>query len=847
MPFTVNGIGTHYYGNRNRQVRQALCRSCGREGPLASYDTRLWFVVVFIPVIPLGRKRILDECPSCRRHFVAGADEFAMGSQLAVSEAREKYHREPAVPSALEAHARMLAYHQHEDADALRKDALERFPRDAALRCSLAAHLGQMNRYAESAALYEDAWKLDEHLPDARIGAAFNRMNENRLDDARQLLDFLEKPGAGQLYALNALETLALQYQKQGRHQEAIELFRHLLNEFPDAAQNHAVRQMVRVSEKKLGARESVLPDRAGSWLSVFNPWSPQFSKAQHTWAFIMLVAVLLAAGAAANLAWLGRHRTLHILSGLDQPVTVQVDDQAPIAVASHERVVVAEGSHRVAVSGPITANYNIMMQSPFWSRMFQNPVWIVNVAGTAGLAQLQIHYAANPQPAGITFLSGQTTVALPHVDYPFVEAPKTMQLSNRQAVVTKSGLVMTPVEPRHLVSHITNPNQALDCLEAFLQTRPNDGMLFHSYQELAKKSQTVPRAEAFLKSRLDRRPVEMNWHRTYQNLLEEEGRTNELVAQYQAELDREPNNGLLIYLRARIEDDPDRAEALYEQARTAAADSPWPWYSLGFRSMSSGDWSAARDEFREAQQRGLDPEFLRGSLFTTQLALGDTETLITENRAALQREAGDVAALAMLLDALVAKGEIEAAKQELNAWRARMLPSNPEARLLGDLLEQMVNYEIGDFAAMDARLAKAPEENLQGLRVAYLLAAGHPEHLADIRGGFLDDAWDMLSVSVSYDLSGNKAEAHTWRQKACEQLGKKHGTELRASVWLTADEAPEVRQVEQAVLDPTHKLILLCAVAQKFPELLEPLKPLVKKLNVIRRPPHQLVARVFP
>ena len=59
MPTTVNGIGTHYYGKSNTAVRNGRCNSCGRICQLTSYDTRLWFVVVFVPLIPLGRKRVI--------------------------------------------------------------------------------------------------------------------------------------------------------------------------------------------------------------------------------------------------------------------------------------------------------------------------------------------------------------------------------------------------------------------------------------------------------------------------------------------------------------------------------------------------------------------------------------------------------------------------------------------------------------------------------------------------------------------------------------------------------------------------------------------------------------------
>jgi len=833
------------------EASTATCRSCGHHGPLASYETTLWFVVIFIPVIPLGRKRIIDECPRCRRHYVAKADEYAMASQLAVSEARQKYSNQPNVESALEAHAKMLGFHQHEEADALRTDALAKFPRDAALRCAFAHHLNQMARYAEATPLYEEAYKIDPTYPEARVGMAFIRMNQGELDEARKLLDHLEKPGAGQVYPLGPLETLAVQYQKQGRHQEAIELFRHLLNEFPDAAQNHSVRKMIRTSEKKLGTFETVLPERTGTFLSVFNPWSQQYSSGQKTLAFIGLVTFLIVVGLGTNTIYLGQHRTLHLLSGLDQPVQVQIDNRTPVTVASHERVTVPEGTHRVSVTGPITAQYEVRMDSPFWSRLFRNPVWIVNFGGTAALVQLQYHYAVNPIPPGVTILSGQTVVSLPHVDYPFVDPPNSLDLSSNNQVLTKSGLMTAPVDPESLASKISNLDQALTYLEAFLPTRPQDGMLFYAYQARVKKEHAIPRGEAYLKAGLDRRPIEMNWHRTYQNFLEEAGRNAELIALYDAAIAKEPGNGTLLYLRARIEGDPEQSSAILERAKTADPASPWPWYSLGYRSMSRGDWPAAVAEYRQAQQRGFDKEMLRSGLHTAMLANGEGDAVIAERRAELQAQPTNGTTLALLLDALIVQGQIEAAKQELAAWKGRN-PAGTSADLAAgqDLLQQLLDYEIGDFAALEQRLASATEPNVQTLRAAMWLAIGKPERLASdsaLQTAHFNGEWDLLALSVAFHAAGNEAEANAWRTKACEQLSKHTHTEQQAAQWLSSDDTPEFRVIEQAVLDPNQKMILLCALAQKFPQLHDQCAALARKLTVNRTPPYHLVARIFP
>ncbi|MBW4652532.1 MAG: hypothetical protein KME20_05745 [Kaiparowitsia implicata GSE-PSE-MK54-09C] len=45
MPFTLNGIGTIYYGNRDRAVD-------------GSYITTEWFVVVYVPIFPIASYRV---------------------------------------------------------------------------------------------------------------------------------------------------------------------------------------------------------------------------------------------------------------------------------------------------------------------------------------------------------------------------------------------------------------------------------------------------------------------------------------------------------------------------------------------------------------------------------------------------------------------------------------------------------------------------------------------------------------------------------------------------------------------------------------------------------------------
>src|SRR5438552_1174172 len=101
MPHVVNGCGTWYYGKKNVQQYQGECSICHRVTTLTSYDTGLYVVVAFIPVIPLGRKRIVEQCAACRRHRVMPLKDWRLAEQRG-QDAINAYRKSPTDPQAAE-------------------------------------------------------------------------------------------------------------------------------------------------------------------------------------------------------------------------------------------------------------------------------------------------------------------------------------------------------------------------------------------------------------------------------------------------------------------------------------------------------------------------------------------------------------------------------------------------------------------------------------------------------------------------------------------------------------------------------------------------------------------------
>ena len=163
---------------------------------IPSYETRLWFVFVFIPLIPLGRKRVSDQCAVCNRHFALDLKQWQTSRQSATATAIVRYRKDQSEESALEVHGQLLAYQQYDDAAVFRSTALERFSDSAVLAAGIAAHLDFIGLPGESAELWKRSLQLDPELPEARVGMASRRLLGGTLHEARELLRFLEQPGA---------------------------------------------------------------------------------------------------------------------------------------------------------------------------------------------------------------------------------------------------------------------------------------------------------------------------------------------------------------------------------------------------------------------------------------------------------------------------------------------------------------------------------------------------------------------------------------------------------------------------------------------------------------------------
>ncbi len=858
MPTTYNGIGTHYYGKRNVETRHGTCRSCNRDLTLTSYDTRLWFVVIFIPIIPLGRKRIIDQCPVCSRHFAVDADKWETAKQLNVSGAMDKYEANPTPEAAMELHQTMLNFHQMAEAAKFRQAMTEKFPNDAKVHAYLGSALSGIGQMTQAAPYFDRALELRPDLPEARDGVAVQRIAEGKLDEARALLDFLEKPGAAQVYPLQSLETLGDAYQRAGRHEPALEIFRHLLAEFPHASQIVGFRKKVELSEKALGRRkETILPKRKWSWKSFFGSGGakPAPASPELTWRNLAIVAGIVALGVLAlvisNL-YIQWHRTLYLVSGLKDSAQVVIDGVGRFDVTKGrpQEVVLKEGHYhaRIIAGQPDEFDFDVRAVD-YFDRWSDHPVWLINVGGSAVMLENRVTYSRNPPPAQTTVHFGRSFESIGNVTHPFAVLPASLQLKSTESrTLTNLELWGQPMVGLVQELNLTNRHtEALNLAEWSLAQSPNDEGLLQAYANSVAQANELSRGAKFLEPGLKKYPVNIQWHRLYTSFAHGQKTGEWLASLYDGTLRLHPNDSAVLYLRGRVEMVPEKKVEWFDRAIAADQNNPYPLFARGSNWMSVPDWEKARPLLAHAVElRPEDGQFAE-QLFLTRLALGEVATIESELNQKLKSGRPDYDTVEKMIDVLTAQNQPTEARRVADDYVRAIERFGPGAKMAQDLTQRHWLYASGGFRDLARHAAK--DQTLTGRIACYVAAIelGDPKAAAGILSAMKLDAissYNLLALSLCYRLGGDEGAAREWEARTIARLEHGDSDDQQAAVLLRSPQPPTDATLAAFFGQPDDKALVCAVLAAKHSTRRADYSVLAQRLNVSMHFPHHLIAR---
>lgn len=833
MPARVNGIGTTYLGQANAQTERGICESCRNHTALSSYETRLWFTVFFIPVIPLGKRQILNYCPLCTRHRAVPIGEWQEIQSKSIGAAIAGVDADPNSPErAIECHATLAACGKQAEAAQFGETMSVRFRNHADVQMYLGSWLERIGRSEQADACFARALEAAPDNPHALRAVAVGLAEQGRPHEAERMLAGLVPPSKH--YDPAVFFQVGKAYQKKADHESALRLFKMVTETTPMAAKEKPFRAAVRESESALGRVGSVLPTQ---------PW---YSRRAVWWG--ALAAALVAALFVAD-RYFASHRELFVVNGLPQPITVRLDSGEPVSVPAQGqlRLTSGEGPHKISVIEPaaLAREEQFTMDDGIIGRWSGSNVEVVDPSRSAVVVWEESIYSRQAGGGGGDFRLhvGEPYLRLEDIDYKFEEFPAQIKSEGHREKIAKHRVRLEAVTPLQLVINAPEAlagQYGLDYLEAHLATTEDRRDLANHYLVAAMKAEQMDRCRDFFKKGLDSQPVDVDWHRAYQTIAEASGRGEELKSEYDALVAKNPDSADLQYLRGRVEPFGADCAPYFEAALKQDPQHNFTLASQSFRRSAAGEFEdalAVIDRAIEVHPARVELRDQRGQILHS---LGRHDEVVEEIRRQIAATEGAAWGLHLqLIDALCTQSDAAAAERAAEEFAQivdRDWPEDPmQLKLKGQMTAMLAARKFAELQSAVAGLKEASQQ--AGWTFLIGLCEGRTEDAAAALESFPASSRGISYLALSIaerNQPGGDGEPKSL-QKAIDAMAAGNQEERIAAKWLEkppADSSQLVMHLADLSMTPDDKLIVVLALAAAAGENRAELMALAEKLS---------------
>lgn len=544
----------------------------------------------------------------------------------------------------------------------------------------------------------------------------------------------------------------------------------------------------------------------------------------QWRWIPWLILGFIGVAGLAAGLsAFQARSRTLHVINATPLEARVSAGSQSlPVRPGQRGELRLPEGVYRLRVEqdGLPPAEVEARIETSFWTRLGTRPLFLLNVRGAGVVTWQRIAYAERVEdlrgrrhgPEDQLHL-GTAFLSWPDVDHHFEPPPKEVRARKRDAPMRTVVDWHADVDPRALLASPppgVAPERLLDYAEGHLACAPGDADLLAAWGQLA--GDHPARAQAFLEAGLARRPIEVEWHRAWQELCPDRAAAR---VTYDAVLAATPDDATLLYLRGQLEDRSADACAFFQRALERDPDLGWARWALAVHGAARGEVEASREHARRAA--ALLPAQPQVVELWRQLsfAAGELDELEGELRSALRERPHDQVSHRWLLQVLIEREQESAAHAAADAFEAALAP---EAADLGKASQAALMSMIGDPVWMESVVAEVHDE---GLRRRLILQA----RLMSGRFGKLEPLLDqadgvgLLEAALARLARGQRKEADALIERARQRL-QAGGRRERVMVAVLAGK----QAIEDLVGDLPDQQVVAVVTAYLHPDRARPL-----------------------
>lgn len=835
MPFTCDGIGTWYYGRKAELRYVGTCPFCRNTAQLTSYNTMLFFVIMHIPIIPLGRKHIIEECAHCRKHRVMDLSAWEKYQAEAVA-AMERYRQRPAdAASAREVLQHCVPGRDREHFLQYAPEIAENLAHDPDILIMLASAYDLFNfpkdtqRFLTAALILKD----DDNV---RAALAEALMRDGQGAQAEPYVDQLLASDHASRGALAGL--LGQTYQVQGDHEKALHYFEQAEQAKPEFAQDPVFQRIKAASQRNLGTHTSIKP------VEVERRYNRN-KVARKVGLIGASVAFLVLAFYFASAYTLGGRQRVFLVNGLNHPYQVKVND-ATYRVNPLEPFLihVPQGRIRVEIvdDAAVFAPQEVTITTPLWNRPFNDTAFVINPDHGAILERSTIYYTPTtetPREPKDSFFTGKMFYSMNGIDFVFQTPPREMTMSNRKFIEKEVLNVMRipkQISPMLILLHLQSQGEQASAIQnAIAHVQANDDVTHYFMFLESLPPQVIADSLAPL---MDDYPINLPLHRAYQ--MAKFYLNQDMAAEYQKRLAAHPDDKGLLYLYARTRKNQE-SWLLIDKAATTPNPCPYAFYALANRALSRGQFDDADKYMRQA----------------TALLPRDIETAQLHIRTLKSRQ--DYAGL------VTAAMEYEKAGIPISffGFQAEMYAAvrqNSDTRAVLNHLEEYLK------AAGMPEKSWRKEVNELVCRGEYISGRDRPWRSLSLENGKDDFEFSILNNKASiFDHNGNKPAQYRGGENAYslglgvlaayldndparwprlyDRMVKSFGTtgdHAEWCDWLTGKSTPTREQLRQHdSLDFSTKVVTLVAMGIRRPEIRKDCFDLARELNFDRDFPY--------
>ena len=834
MPSTVNGIGTHYYGRRNRDNRAGTCTNCGQRTELKSFDTWHCACFVYIPLFPIGRRRIIDSCPVCTAHVMMPLDQWNDLIQLALPAAFERYGSEVNLQTASDAHSALLGVRNTEAAKSFRAEAIAAMPNhEASLKSIFGWQLLDFREHKLAKKFFNQAIELDPDNHAARAGVTLYELSDGKIDRALERMEFLTEKGSGGDPYFHLLEPLISACVEHRRFEDALKLSNHVLSETPEAGHADAFRKRHKMLQKRCGVKNNNLPTPSRALLSPTSASTSSGWKRFVVYGSVVSLLLLIALAMANGYA--KRHRTVHVVCGETANLQLIIDNQSPISLSQGiTEVVLAEGQHSAALRNvdhgtQIETQFEI--SSSFPKRLFSPRVLVFNATGMHMV--WTVHYARNPRPTRFQAYGSFGLKSHDNIDYLFEEPPDKLNIQGKKNGVVKYALTGIPVATDSVAGVL---QREIGYVAAFEMTRryvpiiPDNDAIPETFRRLAERTDRLPKAIESLRPYVQTFPPKLKWHRAYIGLVENAETETELVEQYEAWLKNSSNDRDTQLLRSTFDATVDERISRLRALETTYPDDLNVRAEIAGTLTLAGDFDEAHEMFLklvETDDSSLEFHDLLLAHYCRCRVTG-LEASVAHYREELDRLRRDSTSAAFfspanlfLLDCYVTNDDEDAAKALMSAID-RQVQEEPALRQSARIFRYYYRQMSGDLShTMDLSFG-ARDRATERLQDA--LADESDEKLLTVAESPESRKWlspfSLFALSAGLRMHGHTELADQWLETSAEAHQRQRFNGESDARVLVSKQAPRIEVIDQLPWKPHLKALLLADLATRFPRM---------------------------